>query len=227
LVIKCCSCICSLCYEKKEANYHTRPFAEYTKSLNIQCSYNVRNNDHLRNAILNLEKYLIQNDKWSSTLCNMIHLDCNYHWKYGYQINSAKSFMLLGLLRLLLAQYYLLFFGWFTLLVFLFPIRIKIWLACLFVLFFLRILFLIFGFHLVLEILLFVEYFLIQIMCHFVEDFLHINVALCACLIKHCIYLFGQNLSFFFRYNSLLFEIAFSSSQCDRYFLLGVIFDIF
>lgn len=58
-VIRFCSCLCNLCYEKKQVNYHTRPFSEYTKSINVLCSYNIRNNDHMRNAILHLEKYLI------------------------------------------------------------------------------------------------------------------------------------------------------------------------
>lgn len=42
--------------------YHSRPFTEYTKSLNILCSYNIKNNDNMRNAILHLEKYLISKD---------------------------------------------------------------------------------------------------------------------------------------------------------------------
>lgn len=58
-IIRFCSCLCNLCYEKKEVNYHSRPFSEYKKSINILCSYNIRNNDQMRNAILHLEKYLI------------------------------------------------------------------------------------------------------------------------------------------------------------------------
>lgn len=53
-VIRFCACLCNCCYEKKEVQYHSRPFTEYTKSLNILCSYNIRNNDNMRNAILHL-----------------------------------------------------------------------------------------------------------------------------------------------------------------------------
>jgi hypothetical protein len=41
---------------------HTRPFVEYTKGMNIVCSYNIRNNDEMRNVILNLEKYLVDKE---------------------------------------------------------------------------------------------------------------------------------------------------------------------
>jgi hypothetical protein len=64
-LIRCCSWLCSLCYEKKDVThpYHTRPFNEYAKGMNILCSYNIRNNDEWRNAILNLEKYLIDKEE--------------------------------------------------------------------------------------------------------------------------------------------------------------------
>ena len=53
----------SLCFEKKEVvhPYHTRPFSEYAKTMNVLTSYNIRNNDKMRNVILNLEKYLVVN----------------------------------------------------------------------------------------------------------------------------------------------------------------------
>ena len=60
-LIRCCSWLCNLCYEKKEVNspYHTRPFNEYSKGMNTLCSYNIRNNEEMKNVILNLEKYLV------------------------------------------------------------------------------------------------------------------------------------------------------------------------
>lgn len=42
--------------------YHTRPFSEYAKAMNVLSSYNIRNNDEMRNVILNLEKYLVVNE---------------------------------------------------------------------------------------------------------------------------------------------------------------------
>lgn len=41
------SFLCGLCYEHKEViqPYHTRPFSEYAKGMNILYSYNIRNND--------------------------------------------------------------------------------------------------------------------------------------------------------------------------------------
>ena len=59
LIVRFCSYLCGICYERKEAVYHSRPFSEYTKSINVLTSYNIRNNDRMRNAILNLEKYLV------------------------------------------------------------------------------------------------------------------------------------------------------------------------
>lgn len=58
-IVRFCSCLCGICYEKKEVRYHSRPFSEYTKSINVLSSYNIRNNDQMRNAILHLEKYLV------------------------------------------------------------------------------------------------------------------------------------------------------------------------
>ena len=62
--IRFISWCCSLCYEKKETArpQHTRPFVEYTKGMNILHSYNIRNNDEMRNVILNLEKYLVDKE---------------------------------------------------------------------------------------------------------------------------------------------------------------------
>lgn len=62
--IRFISFCCSLCYEKKETTrpQHTRPFVEYTKGMNIVSSYNIRNNDEMRNVILNLEKYLVDKE---------------------------------------------------------------------------------------------------------------------------------------------------------------------
>lgn len=48
-----------MCYESKNVHYHSRPFSEYTKSMNILSSYNIRNNDEMRNVILHLEKYMV------------------------------------------------------------------------------------------------------------------------------------------------------------------------
>jgi hypothetical protein len=63
-LIRCCSWLSSCCYERKAvaAVYHTRPFSEYAKGMNILCSYNIRNNDEMRNAIINLEKYLVDKE---------------------------------------------------------------------------------------------------------------------------------------------------------------------
>lgn len=46
-LVKFCSCLCSLCYDRKQVvhPYHTRPFAEYAKGMNVVVSYNIRNND--------------------------------------------------------------------------------------------------------------------------------------------------------------------------------------
>ena len=63
-LIRFCSCLCSLCYERKITShpYHTRPFKEYAKGMNVLSSYNIRNNDQMRNVILNLEKYLVDKE---------------------------------------------------------------------------------------------------------------------------------------------------------------------
>jgi hypothetical protein len=57
LVSNFCGCLCSCC-QRPLPNYHTRPFWEYAKGMNVLCSYNIRKNDKMRNAILYLEKYL-------------------------------------------------------------------------------------------------------------------------------------------------------------------------
>lgn len=64
-LIRFCSWLSSFCFEKKATvhPYHTRPFADYAKTMNVSTSYNIRSNDKYRNAILNLEKYLVINDK--------------------------------------------------------------------------------------------------------------------------------------------------------------------
>ena len=63
-IVRFVSCCCSLCYERKVTSrpQHTRPFVEYSKGMNILCSYNIRNNDEMRNVILNLEKYLVDKE---------------------------------------------------------------------------------------------------------------------------------------------------------------------
>jgi hypothetical protein len=55
-LVRCLSWLSSLCHERKETSrpQHTRPFAEYAKGMNVLCSYNIRNNDEMRNVILNL-----------------------------------------------------------------------------------------------------------------------------------------------------------------------------
>jgi hypothetical protein len=54
------SFLCGLCYERKEVvqAYHTRPFSEYARGINILCSYNIKNNDEIRNAVANMQKYV-------------------------------------------------------------------------------------------------------------------------------------------------------------------------
>jgi hypothetical protein len=48
-----CGCLCSCC-QAPPPNYHTRPFWEYAKGMNVLCSYNIRKNDKMRNAVLYL-----------------------------------------------------------------------------------------------------------------------------------------------------------------------------
>lgn len=60
--LRFCSCLCSCC-ENPPPNFHTRPFWEYAKGMNILTSYNVRKNDKMRNAVLYLEKYLGEKPK--------------------------------------------------------------------------------------------------------------------------------------------------------------------
>lgn len=59
-IVRFCSWLGSLCYNKKQVvhPYHALPFSEYAKKLNVLSSYNIRNNDKYKNAIINLEKYL-------------------------------------------------------------------------------------------------------------------------------------------------------------------------
>lgn len=54
--MRCFGWLSGLCYERKEVVHaqHTRPFAEYAKGMNVLCSFNIRNNDEMRNAVLNL-----------------------------------------------------------------------------------------------------------------------------------------------------------------------------
>lgn len=56
------SFLCGLCYERKEIEheYHTRPFSEYAKGMNILYSYNIKNNDEIRNAVVNMEQYIME-----------------------------------------------------------------------------------------------------------------------------------------------------------------------
>jgi hypothetical protein len=61
-VIRVCSCLCGCC-ETPPPNFHTRPFWEYAKGMNILCSYNIRKNDKMKNAVLYLEKYLDEKPK--------------------------------------------------------------------------------------------------------------------------------------------------------------------
>lgn len=63
-LIRCCSWVCSLCYEKKDVThpYHTRPFSEYVKGMNVLSSFNIRNNDEMRNVMLNMEKFLVDKE---------------------------------------------------------------------------------------------------------------------------------------------------------------------
>ena len=47
-IVRFCSWLASLCYNRKTTvhPYHTRPFSEYVKTMNVQYSYNIRNNDN-------------------------------------------------------------------------------------------------------------------------------------------------------------------------------------
>lgn len=64
-LIRFFSWLSSLCFEKKVVAhpYHAKPFSDYSKTMNVLSSYNIRNNDKFRNVILNLEKYLVVNDE--------------------------------------------------------------------------------------------------------------------------------------------------------------------
>ena len=64
-IVRFFSWLSSLCFEKKQVvhPYHTRPYSEYAKTMNMLASYNIRNNDKMRNVILNLEKYLVVNEE--------------------------------------------------------------------------------------------------------------------------------------------------------------------
>lgn len=63
-IIRFFSWLSSLCFEKKQVilPYHTKPYSELIKTLNVVSSYNIRNNDEMKNVILNLEKYLVVNE---------------------------------------------------------------------------------------------------------------------------------------------------------------------
>jgi hypothetical protein len=43
-------------------SYHSRPFSEYAKGMNILYSYSIKNNDEMRSVILNIEKYLMDKE---------------------------------------------------------------------------------------------------------------------------------------------------------------------
>ena len=53
--------VTSLCYKSKQTAhpYHVLTFSEYAKKMNVLHSYNIRNNDKYKNAMLSLEKYLL------------------------------------------------------------------------------------------------------------------------------------------------------------------------
>jgi hypothetical protein len=50
-VIRFCTCLCSCC-ATPIPKYHSRPFGEYAKGMNILCSYSIRKNDSMKNAII-------------------------------------------------------------------------------------------------------------------------------------------------------------------------------
>lgn len=56
-----CACFCEKCLgsPNDKTSHHTKPFREYIKSMNVLPSFNIRNNDKMKNVILNLEKYLV------------------------------------------------------------------------------------------------------------------------------------------------------------------------
>ena len=55
-----CACVCQKCLGDREGKtYHQKPFREYVKSMNVLPSYNIRNNDKMKNIVLNLERYLV------------------------------------------------------------------------------------------------------------------------------------------------------------------------
>jgi hypothetical protein len=59
-IIRLCASICEKCSEKKMAPLpmHTKSFSEHKKTMNILTSYNIHNNDKLRNAVTRMEMYI-------------------------------------------------------------------------------------------------------------------------------------------------------------------------
>lgn len=66
LVVRFCSFLASLCYEKKKVThpYHTLEYSHYAKSMSVLTSYNIRNNPKYKNVIINLERYLEKDEKY-------------------------------------------------------------------------------------------------------------------------------------------------------------------
>ena len=56
LVVRFCSWLASLCYEKKQVvhPYHTLEFSHYAKSMSMLHSYNIRNNPKFKNVMINV-----------------------------------------------------------------------------------------------------------------------------------------------------------------------------
>ncbi len=55
-------CLASLCCENKIVVHpeNTSNFSDHAKTMNVLSSYNIRNNPKMKNIILNLEKYLVE-----------------------------------------------------------------------------------------------------------------------------------------------------------------------
>ena len=63
LLLSCLGSICRSCYEKKQVirTSATKSLHEHTKTMNIMTSYNIKNNDNLRNAVIRMEMYTNKN----------------------------------------------------------------------------------------------------------------------------------------------------------------------
>lgn len=60
LIIRFCASICSKCSEQKMVPIpsYSKAFSEHKKTMNILTSYNIHNNDKMRNAVTRMEMYI-------------------------------------------------------------------------------------------------------------------------------------------------------------------------